>query len=483
MFGHYNPKDVFISYCSANEADARWVKAVLEANGVSCWMAPESIPGGSSYPEQIPIAIEHCKVLVLVFSQKTNSSIWVPKEMLQALNCGKLVMPFMLEDCALGKDFAFPLTNVQRYPAYTDRQAVTEQMVREILVHLARSKKILIPAMPNPAKPVIAPVQQPVIQQPAKQQPVKQKPVQSVKAAPQNGAWQNNWLMASVLGKGMRSAWGDEEFLKLRISRKDVGTVTFLDTTKAAPADAVDVSGRRNRTVLAWAQKNDSLYDVTIAGDGGISGAGGCRNLFAGCSNLRRIDFNGCFHTDDAKAMTFMFYECMALRELDVSSFVTTNVTSFDRMFNGCMMLTELDISNFDTRSAQGMGHMFHNCVRLRKLDVSRFDTSKVMTMAGMFHGCRTLTELDVSSFDTLGVDDFSKMFYGCKFLTEIDITNFRFSKNADVSGMFDEIGKLFRLRCDVTAFSSTMPHDRFMTYGAAVAGRPWEELFGETVG
>ena len=37
--------DVFISYKTEDEAQARWVRDTLETNGISCWMAPGSIPG------------------------------------------------------------------------------------------------------------------------------------------------------------------------------------------------------------------------------------------------------------------------------------------------------------------------------------------------------------------------------------------------------------------------------------------------------
>ena len=44
-------KDVFISYKVEDTAEALWVKTTLEQNGISCRMAPSSIPGISSYAE------------------------------------------------------------------------------------------------------------------------------------------------------------------------------------------------------------------------------------------------------------------------------------------------------------------------------------------------------------------------------------------------------------------------------------------------
>ena len=55
-------KDVFISYSSKDFDKVNSVKNILEINGISCWMAPQCIPPGSSYAKEIPMAIKNCKV-------------------------------------------------------------------------------------------------------------------------------------------------------------------------------------------------------------------------------------------------------------------------------------------------------------------------------------------------------------------------------------------------------------------------------------
>ena len=49
--------------------------------------------------------------------------------------------------------------------------------------------------------------------------------------------------------------------------------------------------------------------------------------------------------------MSFMFYGCHLLKELNLSSFNTNNVIDMDGMFNGCSSLKELNISNFNTNN------------------------------------------------------------------------------------------------------------------------------------
>lgn len=125
-------KEIFISYSTVDAANAETVRNVLEKNGLSCWMAPRDIPGGSNYTKEIPIAIRNCKVFVLVLSKNAQSSQWVLKELDSAVNCGKVILPFMLEECVLNDEFNFLLTGAQRYAAYQKKAEAMETLIGRI---------------------------------------------------------------------------------------------------------------------------------------------------------------------------------------------------------------------------------------------------------------------------------------------------------------------------------------------------------------
>lgn len=127
-----NKCEVFISYSSKESAAARQVKNVLTTNGISCWMAPESIPGGSSYVSEIPKAIQQCKVLVLILSANAQKSKWVSGEVLEAVNRQKIIIPFAIEDCPLNDDFNFMIGRAQRIDAYNKKSASLERLVKNI---------------------------------------------------------------------------------------------------------------------------------------------------------------------------------------------------------------------------------------------------------------------------------------------------------------------------------------------------------------
>ena len=57
--------------------------------------------------------------------------------------------------------------------------------------------------------------------------------------------------------------------------------------------------------------------------------------------------------------MSYMFYECKSLNELNLSNFNTNNVINMEYMFCGCSSLQELNLSNFNTSNVYNMNRMF----------------------------------------------------------------------------------------------------------------------------
>lgn len=131
--------DVFISYSSRENEAAEAVRNILEKNQIPCWMAPRDIPSGSNYAKEIPVAIRGCQVFVLMFSENAQSSPWVLRELDTAVNCGKVIIPFMLENCQLSDEFNFLLTGAQRHAAYRKKAEAMESLVTRI--HAVTGKK------------------------------------------------------------------------------------------------------------------------------------------------------------------------------------------------------------------------------------------------------------------------------------------------------------------------------------------------------
>lgn len=186
-------KEIFISYSTIDIASAETVRNVLEQNGLSCWMAPRDIPGGSNYTKEIPNAIRNCKAFVLILSANAQSSHWVLKELDSAVNAGKVILPFMVEDCALNDEFNFLLTGAQRYAAYQKRAEVLSALVDRIKAVIAPKPVVKPETVPTepvrveaPAAPRVSEVpKEPAVSPAAPEAPkAEKKPAVSRTAAP-----------------------------------------------------------------------------------------------------------------------------------------------------------------------------------------------------------------------------------------------------------------------------------------------------------
>ena len=123
---------VFISYKSEQKDIALKIKNILKENGITCWMAPESIPGGSSYAAEISNAINDCKEFVIILSSIAQKSKYILKELDSAIKRDKPVLPFVIDEFDFNPEIDYYLTNVQLYFAYQSWDSAIEKMIREI---------------------------------------------------------------------------------------------------------------------------------------------------------------------------------------------------------------------------------------------------------------------------------------------------------------------------------------------------------------
>ena len=157
------------------------------------------------------------------------------------------------------------------------------------------------------------------------------------------------------------------------------------------------------------------------------------KQMFRGCSNLASLDLS-VLDTSHVEDMRFMLCDCSSLRELNVNGLNTANVSDMRSLFEGCSSLESIDLSSFDTSKVENMSNMFFDCKNLKSLDVSGFDTASVTNMATMFGGCINLVSLDLSNFDTSKVTNMSYMFSDMT-LKYLDISSFDLSHVRNTDG------------------------------------------------
>lgn len=111
--------DVFVCYASEDKTVADAVCACLESHSIRCWIAPRDALPGVAYGEAIIEAIHGSRIMVLVFSSKSNISPHIPKEIERAVSRGVAIMPFRIEDVMPGKALDYFIGNVHWLDALT----------------------------------------------------------------------------------------------------------------------------------------------------------------------------------------------------------------------------------------------------------------------------------------------------------------------------------------------------------------------------
>jgi len=158
--------DVFISYASEDKTVADAVCAVLESHAVRCWIAPRDVLPGMAYGEAIIDAIRGCRIMVLVFSSKSNNSPHIPKEIERAVSAGVAVIPFRIEDVRPGKSLDYFIGSVHWLDALTrPLEQHLERLVQNVQTLLSRDAPTIegkkssataapvLPVAPSAARP------------------------------------------------------------------------------------------------------------------------------------------------------------------------------------------------------------------------------------------------------------------------------------------------------------------------------------------
>ena len=103
----------FISYSSKDQEKANAIRRIFLNNNISCWMAPYDIPAGTKYAFVINDAIKDAACLVLLFTNASQESIFVEKEVERAVANGKPIITMELERVVLNSGYQFYLGNQQ----------------------------------------------------------------------------------------------------------------------------------------------------------------------------------------------------------------------------------------------------------------------------------------------------------------------------------------------------------------------------------
>src|SRR2546421_3726062 len=98
---------VFISQSSEDKAIGEQVCNFLEANGISCWIAPRDVTPGKNYGAAIVDAIDECGVFVLILTEESNRSGQVAREVERAASNNDVIIPFRIDPVQPSRNLEF----------------------------------------------------------------------------------------------------------------------------------------------------------------------------------------------------------------------------------------------------------------------------------------------------------------------------------------------------------------------------------------
>ena len=125
--------EVFISYSSKDQLTADTARAVLEQNGIRCWVAPRDVLPGMSWGGSIIDAINSARVMVLVFSDHANKSPQVEREIERAVNRSIPIIPMRIENVLPTKSLEYFISTPHWLDAFTPPLEKHLQRLTEIV--------------------------------------------------------------------------------------------------------------------------------------------------------------------------------------------------------------------------------------------------------------------------------------------------------------------------------------------------------------
>ena len=246
----------------------------------------------------------------------------------------------------------------------------------------------------------------------------------------QNDYKPNNELKIYDLGKSMNKDEG------INISNNEIICIYYIQDEEISLLH--DYKDYEN-----WSDKYKELY---LEGKNNIN-----KDNIEIYINNKKIEFNYKYKSNERgkikvtykfnKLLTStccMFYGCISLKFIDLSSFNTQNVTDISYMFYGCSSLKSINLFSFNTNNVTHMGGMFYKCSSLKSINLSFFNTNNVTDMSYMFKGCSSLKSIDLSSFITNNVTHMGSMFSECSSLKSIDLSSFITNNDTYIGGMFN---------------------------------------------
>jgi len=123
---------IFICFSSKDEMVARDVVQYLEAADLKCWISSRDVPPRQNYQETIVNALEHAKGVVFLFSENSNASGEIKKELSLSGGMNIPVFPLRLSPVTPGGALRYELATRQWIDLFPNPEQALARLVQTI---------------------------------------------------------------------------------------------------------------------------------------------------------------------------------------------------------------------------------------------------------------------------------------------------------------------------------------------------------------
>jgi hypothetical protein len=146
--------DVFVSYSQPDRSRAFEIVSQLEASGIKVWVAPRDIAPSAEWAAEIIEAIGASRIMVLVFSESSNSSPQVRREVERAVHRQVPILTVRLEDALPTKSMEYFLSAQHWLDAFPPPLSLHfEQLCREVRALLGAAPEADLRTAAPPSAP------------------------------------------------------------------------------------------------------------------------------------------------------------------------------------------------------------------------------------------------------------------------------------------------------------------------------------------
>lgn len=161
------------------------------------------------------------------------------------------------------------------------------------------------------------------------------------------------------------------------------------------------------------------------------------QSMFRYTQGLKQMNLSS-FNTSKVTDMSSMFSQC-GLEVIDLRNFDTSSVLTMNSMFSMAWNTREVLFADNWGAACTDMANMFYYMALVKEFDLTTFKTSNVTTMASMFNSCVNLITVKFpADLDTSNVTSMSYMYAQCWSLVNLDLGALDISSGTNVNKMFN---------------------------------------------